>query len=166
MREAVIDWVEALPLPGPVLVVLLAALPIIELRGAIPAARAIFEMPAVTAYGWAVVGNMLPVPVILWLLAPFMRWTEQHWEWLHRFLSRLHASTERRHHRRFERLRDLALITFVAVPLPITGAWTGSLAAVVFDVPRRKAIGLIFVGVLVAGLVVTLFLEALGLALA
>jgi uncharacterized membrane protein len=165
VRETVVNWVEALPLPEPLLVVVLAMVPIVELRGAIPVAQEIFSMSRSSAFLWSVLGNMIPVPIILWLLPPFMEWTERHWAWLHRFLERLHASTERRHSARFERLRDLALITFVAIPLPITGAWSGSLAAVVFGVEKRRAIPLIFVGVLIAGVIVTLFWEALGLAL-
>jgi uncharacterized membrane protein len=165
MRDAIVTWVEALPLPEPLLVVLIGMTPIFELRGAIPFARGILDMAATPAFVLGVLGNFIPVPFILWWLPPFMRWTEDHWGWLHRVLVRLHASTERRHTRRFEQLRDLALITFVAVPLPITGAWSGSLAAVVFGVPRRRAIPLIALGVVIAGIIVSLFWEGLGMAL-
>lgn len=165
MRDTVTDWVEALPLPEPLLVVLLAMLPIIELRGAIPVARSIFNMSDWTAYLWSVLGNAIPVPIILWFYTPFVGWTERHWVWLHRWLVRLQARTQRRHSGRFERLQSGALVTFVAIPLPITGAWTGSLAALVFGIEKRRAVPLIFVGILIAGLVVTLFLEGLGLAL-
>ncbi len=164
MRESIRDWVQALPLPEPVLVVLLAMLPIIELRGAIPVGQGIFDMSPTTAYVWSVLGNMIPVPFILWLFPGFVEWAEDHWEWLHRIMVRLQDRTAHKHSRRFEALRDFALITFVAIPLPITGAWSGSLAAVVFGVPKRIALVLIFVGVLIAGLVVSLFLEGLGLA--
>ena len=165
MRESITEWVETLPLPEPLLVVLLAMLPIIELRGSIPVARAIFEMSPVSSFWWSVLGNAIPVPIILWLFPPLVEWIEGKWDWLHRLLVRLQASTERRHSSRFERLRDFALITFVAIPLPITGAWSGSLAAIVFGIDKRRAIPLIFVGILIAGVVVSLFLEALGLAL-
>ena len=164
MRESIRDWVQTLPLPEPVLVVLLAMLPIIELRGAIPVGQGIFEMTPVTAYVWSVLGNMIPVPFILWLFPGFVEWAEDHWPWLHRVMVRLQDHTETRHTRRFEALRDFALITFVAIPLPITGAWSGSLAAVVFGVPKKIALALILVGVLIAGIVVSLFLEGLGLA--
>ncbi|MFQ5554592.1 MAG: COG2426 family protein [Acidimicrobiia bacterium] len=165
MRDSLTDWVRDLPLPEPLLVVLLAMTPIIELRGAIPVAQQLFDMSRWSAYWWSVLGNVIPVPLILWLFVPFVEWTERRWEGLHRLLVRLQVRTETHHARRFERLRDLALVTFVAIPLPITGAWTGSLAAVVFGVKRRRAIPLIGVGVMIAGLIVTLFLDALGLAL-
>ena len=164
MRETITEWVEALPLPEPLLVVFLAMLPIIELRGAIPVARGIFEFSPTSAFWWSVLGNAIPVPIILWLFPPFVEWIEGKWDWLHRALVRLQARTEEKHTARFERLRDLALITFVAIPLPVTGAWSGSLAAIVFAIDKKRAIPLILVGILIAGVVVSLFLEALGLA--
>jgi uncharacterized membrane protein len=165
MRESIRDWVEALPLPEPFAVVLLAMVPIFELRGALPFAREILGMSPLAAFSWSVIGNAIPVPIILWLLPPFTEWAERHWKWLHRFLDRLHQYTERRHTGRFERLRDLALITFVAIPLPVTGAWSGSLAAVVFQVPKRRAIPLIFIGIVIAGIIVTLLVEVFGWAI-
>jgi len=162
LRDAIKDWVQALPLPEPLAVILLAMVPIIELRGAIPFAREILGMSPLAAFSWSVIGNAIPVPIILWLLPPFTDWAERHWKALHRFLDRLHGHTERRHSARFERLRDLALITFVAIPLPVTGAWSGSLAAVVFGVDKRRAMPLIFLGIIIAGLIVTLLVEAFG----
>jgi uncharacterized membrane protein len=165
VREAIKDWVQTLPLPEPFAVMLIAMIPIIELRGAIPFAREILGMSALSAFTWSVIGNAIPVPIILWLLPPFTEWAERHWGALHRFLERLHAHTEKRHTARFERLRDLALITFVAIPLPITGAWSGSLAAVVFGIPKRRAMPLIFLGIVIAGLIVTFLVEAYGWAI-
>ena len=165
MRETIREWIQALPLPEPLLVVLLAMMPIVELRGAIPVAQGIFSMSPVAAYFWSVLGNMIPVPLILWLFPGFVEWTEERWPWLHRIMVKLQDRTQTKHSGRFERLCDFALITFVAIPLPVTGAWSGSLAAVVFGVPKRRSLLLIFIGVLIAGLVVTLFLEGLGLAL-
>ena len=165
MSEAITRWVEALPLPDPILVMLLAMSPIIELRGSIPVAQGLFGMPSLTAFFWSVLGNMIPVPIILWIFPSFVVWVEGKWNWLHRLLVLLQARTVRRHAARFDRLRGLALILFVAIPLPVTGAWSGSLAAVVFGVDKRKSLLLILIGVLIAGTVVSLFLEALGLAL-
>ncbi len=139
---------------------LLAALPITELRLAIPFARGVLEWSLLPALFWSVLGNLLPVPFILWLLGPVTSWAEAHWSWLHRFLERLFSHTRKRHTARFDRLRDLALVAFVAIPLPVTGAWSGSLAAFVFGVERRRALALIAVGVLVAGVVVSLLVEA------
>lgn len=140
-------------LPAPLAVTLAAMLPILELRGAIPFAR-VLDLTSGSAYLWSVVGNLVPVPFILWWIEPVTRWAESHWGWLHRLLERLFASTRRRHTTRFERLRDLALVTFVAIPLPVTGAWSGALAAFVFGIDRRRAFGLIALGVMIAGVIV------------
>ncbi len=162
MGDAVIDWAQSLP--DPLAVIVVAMVPILELRGAIPLARGLLDMGAAEAFGWSVLGNLLPVPLILWMLPPVAGWAERHWPWLDRVIARLSTATERRHSARFRRFRDLALISFVAIPLPITGAWSGSLAAYVFGVRRRRAFVLIGVGVLIAGIVVTLFWEAIGIA--
>ena len=164
MRESLSDAIRTLPLPDEVLVILLAMVPIVELRGAIPVALGIFQFGRFEAYVLGVVGNLIPVPIILWAYPPFLRFTERHMMWLFRLLTRLQHSTERRHSRRFDRGRDAALVSFVAIPLPITGAWSGSLAAIVFSVPKKRALPLIVLGVLIAGVVVLLFSEALGLA--
>lgn len=161
MRDLLIDW--ARQLPPPLAVMVLAMLPILELRGSIPLGRQIWGMSVWEAFGWSVIGNMVPIPFILVLLGPVTAWAERHWDWLHRFLNRLYDHTRRRHTERFERLRDLALITFVAIPLPVTGAWSGALAAFVFGVPWRRALLLILAGVLVAGVIVSI-LTAGGLA--
>jgi uncharacterized membrane protein len=154
MRESIETFVR--DFPEPLAVMLLATLPVFELRGAIPFALGVLDLPVSQAYAWAVLGNLLPVPFILLFLGPVTAWAEDNWGWLHRFLDRLFSHTRRRHTTRFDRWRDLALITFVAIPLPITGAWSGALAAFVFGVERRKAFGLIAIGVAIAGVVVTL----------
>jgi len=160
MVDAIIDWAK--DLPAPLAVVVVAMVPIIELRGAIPLGH-FLDLGTVPSYWWAVLGNLLPVPIILWLLPPTAAWAERHWAWLHRVIERLSTYTERRHSKRFERLRDLALITFVAIPLPVTGAWSGSLAAYVFGVRRGRALLLITVGVMIAGIIVSAFIGALGM---
>jgi uncharacterized membrane protein len=154
MRDSIESFVRNFP--EPLAVLLLATLPVFELRLAIPFALEVLDMPVWQSYLWAVIGNLLPVPFILLLLGPVTAWAEDHWGGLHRFLERLFSHTRRRHSGRFDRWRDLALITFVAIPLPITGAWSGALAAFVFGVERRKAFGLITIGVLIAGVIVTL----------
>ncbi|MGH8874389.1 MAG: COG2426 family protein [Acidimicrobiia bacterium] len=158
MREAIQTW--AAQLPQPLAVILVAMLPIFELRGAIPFARGIFGMGPVAALWWSVVGNLIPIPFILQLLGPVTSWAERHWSGLHRLLDRRYSRTRSRHTTRFERLRDLALVTFVAIPLPLTGAWSGALAAFVFGIEKRRAFVLIAVGVVIAGLVVSLVWEA------
>jgi uncharacterized membrane protein len=162
MRDTLTAFVQRFP--EPLAVMLLAAVPITELRFALPFAARVLDMSLPQAFLWSVIGNILPVPIILMFLGPVTSWAEDHWGGLHRFLDRLFAYTRRRHTARFDRLRDLALITFVAIPLPVTGAWSGALAAFVFGVESKKAMVLISIGVVIAGLVVSA-LTAAGVAL-
>ncbi len=134
---------------------LIAMVPIIELRGALPLAHSAWGMPLWEAYLWSVVGNMVPVPFILLFLEPVSEWLRRHSSVMDRFFSWLFARTRRKHSKTFEKWRDLALCVFVGIPLPGTGAWSGALAAFVFGVPFWPALVAIFFGVLLAGAAVT-----------
>ena len=62
----------------------------------------------------------------------------------------------KKHSKKFETFEEIALVTFVAIPLPGTGAWSGALVAFVFGIPPKKSIPLIFLGVAIAGIAVSL----------
>ena len=148
-----IHWLGSIPVW--LRTVVISMIPIIELRGAIPAAK-YWDAGLGTTFFWAVLGNMLPIPFILLLLGPVSDWLRRRSGIMDRFFTWLFARTRRKHGKSFEKWRDAALCIFVAIPLPGTGAWTGALAAFVFDVPFSHALPAIFLGVLIAGVVVTL----------
>lgn len=133
---------------------LIAMIPIAELRGAIPFAWSV-DIPWWQAYIIAVAGNMVPIFFVLWLLEPVSRWLMAHSRLFERFFNWLFDRTRRKLEKKYLKYAEVALAVFVAIPLPVTGAWTGSVAAFVFDIPYRKALFWIFVGVLTAGLIVT-----------
>jgi uncharacterized membrane protein len=133
----------------------IAMIPILELRGAIPLAHNVWGMPLWETYIWAVLGNLLPVPFILLFLEPVSNWLRRHSNLMDRFFIWLFARTRKKHGKTFEKWRYLALCLFVAIPLPGTGAWTGALAAFVFNVPFWPAFTAIFFGVLLAGAAVS-----------
>lgn len=131
---------------------LMAMLPVVELRGAIPFGVAAGLHP-LAAMGAAVLGNLVPVPFILLLLRSIFRWL-RHFPRLGALIDRL----ERRAHlkgRTVRKYRILGLVLLVAVPLPGTGAWTGALVADVLDIRMRRALPAITLGVLIAGVAVT-----------
>jgi len=136
-------------------VVLTAALPLVELRGAIPVAIGVYHFDPVTAYVLGVLGNVLPVPLVLQVLGPATALLRRA-AVLDRFVGWLFARTRKRHSAMIARLGAAALVLFVAVPLPATGAWTGALVAHVFGIPCKYAFPLIAVGVCIAGVIVTL----------
>lgn len=128
-----------------------AAVPVLELRGAIPLGIAAgLPIPLVTTA--AIIGNFLPVPFILLLIRKIFRW-------LRRFprLNRVVEEMERRAHlkgRKVKKYRTFGLVLLVAVPLPGTGAWTGALVADILDMRMRTALPAIFLGIVIAAMVV------------
>jgi len=134
---------------------LIAMSPVFELRGAIPLAIGLYGLPVWSAYFFAVVGNLVPSLSIL-LIGVLSNWLSHKFSFFDRLFTWLFARTRGQHAKKFERYKDFALILFVAIPLPFTGVWTASLAAFVFGIPFRRAFPLIGIGVIIAGIIVTL----------
>lgn len=153
MREQLIEILRGTGLSPDAVTVVIAALPIIELRGAIPWALTLGDLPWARAYVLAVLGNILPVVPLLLYLGPVSGFLRR-LGFMDRFFEWVFARTRKRSHV-LEKYGSLGLVLFVAIPLPITGAWTGSAAAFLFDIPFRKAFPLIVLGVCVAGAIVT-----------
>lgn len=128
-----------------------AAIPVLEVRGAIPIGVAAgLPIPLVTVV--AIIGNFLPVPFILLLIRRVFRW-------LRKFprLNELVEQLERRAHlkgRKVQKYRTFGLVLLVAIPLPGTGAWTGALVADILDMRMRTALPAIFLGIVIAAMVV------------
>lgn len=138
---------------------LAAMTPIGELRLSIPLGIWKFQLPWYQALPVSILGNIVPVLVLVpglervaQLLRRFRNPAVRVLDWRAERLRRTHGG-------RFQRYGPLALVVLVAIPLPMTGAWTGSLAAWVFHIPPRSAIPLISLGVLIAGVIVTLLVE-------
>jgi len=137
-------------------VLIISMSPIVELRGAIPFAVAVYGFAPWTAFFLAVAGNIVP-PL---LLIPFIGRVDAFFslksELWRRHFTKILEKTRNNHSKKFEILKEFALVILVAIPLPFTGAWTASLAAYVFGIPFRKAIPLILIGLIIAGVIVTL----------
>ncbi len=146
-------WFEIMP--AWLATALIAMVPIAELRASIPIAYATHKLPMWQICIWSVIGNMIPIFFILWLLEPVSRFLMEHSKTFDRFFTWLFERTRRKLGNKYEIYEDIALMLFVAIPLPVTGAWTGAVAAFVFGIPYRRAIVFIFLGVLIACGVVT-----------
>ena len=131
----------------------IAASPIAELRVAIPWAIIVHDFPWYYALLFALIGNMLPVPIILLFLNTIVRYLSRV-DLFDRLFKWLFERTRKRG-RLIERYERIGLALFVAIPLPITGAWTGSLLAVLFGLKFKHAMLSIFIGVLIAGIIFT-----------
>jgi len=141
---------------------LIAMIPLAELRGSIPVAYLNFHLPLWYAFLFSVIGNMIPIPFVLWFLGPASKWLMEHSKIMNRFFNWLFARTRKRLEKKYELYAEIALAIFVAIPLPLTGAWSGAVAAFIFDIPYKKALFWIFIGVLGAGAAVTTVVALLG----
>ncbi len=136
-------------------VILIAAIPVGELRLSIPIAIFKYGMDPISAFFLSLIGNMLPVIPILLYLEPVSNYLRR-WKMWDRFFSWLFARTHRKHSKEFEKYGSIGLAIFVGIPLPATGAWSGCAAAFVFGFKFKNALLAIFAGVLIAGIIVTL----------
>lgn len=129
-----------------------AMVPVLELRGAIPMGVAGGLSP-LAAMGIAIVGNMVPVPILI-------LFTRQVFQWLKK-RPRIRHLIERLEHRAAEKSRVVeryawwGLCILVAIPLPGTGAWTGALVAALLDMRLKNALPAILLGVILAAFIVT-----------
>jgi len=135
---------------------LTAMTPIGELRASIPLGLTILHQPWFLVFIISVIGNMIPPIFILWLFPKVSSWLMSHSKLMNRFFNWLFERTRKKAHDKIEKYGDLALIIFVAIPLPNTGAWTGTLAAWLFGIPMKRALPNILFGVIIAGVIVTL----------
>ena len=134
-------------------VFLCSMLPIIELRGSIPLGAAC-GIPWYLNYIISVIGNMLPVPFVLLLIKKILEWMKTT-KVFSKFALWLEARAEKSKGR-LEKGVFIGLVLFVAIPIPGTGAWTGSLLAALAGIKFKKSILAILIGVLLAGVIMTL----------
>ena len=129
----------------------MSMVPIIELRGALPSGVAMGLTPW-TAFAVSVIGNMVPVPFIILFIRKILDWMKR-FDGFRRIAEKL-ENKAKKHEDKIAKYEALGLFILVALPLPGTGAWTGSLVAAIFDIRLRNAVPVIFAGVLTAGLIV------------
>lgn len=142
-------------IPKELAVILIAMLPVAELRLSIPIAILAFGFSPLMAFTLSVIGNMIPVIPLLLFLEPVSNFLRK-WKTWDAFFTWLFARTHHKHSAQFEKYGSIGLAVFVGVPLPATGAWTGCAAAFVFGFKFKNALAAIFAGVLMAGIIVTL----------
>ncbi len=136
-------------------VMICSMIPIIELRGAIPLGAAL-GMQWWLNYICAVVGNMIPVPFILLFIKKIIAWMSAcRIKLFNKFGGWLTRKAEK-NREKIEKYSFWGVCLFVAIPLPVTGAWTGSLVAAVIDMNFWKALLSCLLGVMIAGAIMTL----------
>ena len=131
--------------------------PLIELRGAIVYAVG-FHLPMVQSYIICILGNMIPVPFIFWFARRVLEWGKDK-----KYIGKFFTLCLEKGHKGGEALKQKAgkglfwaLLFFVGIPLPGTGAWTGTLAASILDMDFKTSVVAVLLGVILAGIIMGL----------
>lgn len=151
---SIISVLEAHNVSPQIINFIIAMVPLLELRGSILVAGSILHLPFVQTYITAVIGNMLPIPFILLFIEKIFALMKKV-KGIKKFPEWIEAKAMKKSEQ-IEKYGYLGLFLFVAIPLPGTGAWTGSLLAVLFGMKPKKSLLFIFLGVLTAGLIMSL----------
>lgn len=130
-------------------------LPVAELRVSVPLAIGVYGMDPIKALLISVLGNIVPVFFILLLLGKVSEFLSVRSLFFKKFFNRLFEKTRRKNSESFQKWGSLALVIFVAIPLPMTGGWSGAVAAFVFGIPFWRAFFSVSFGVFIAGLIMT-----------
>lgn len=136
-----------------ILVFIISLMPILELRGGLIAA-ALLGLPPVPAYIISIIGNLIPIPLILWLLDYVFDFMKKH-----NILKKFVLFCERKGNEKKDKIEKLGfwgLVLFVGVPLPGTGAWTGCLIATILRMDKKKAFLAAALGVIMASIIMML----------
>ena len=139
------------------IVFLVSMVPLIELRGAIPYAVA-FELPLVQSYIIAIIGNMIPVPIVFFFARKVLEWGKDK-KVIGKFFSFCLKKGEnggKKLEQKAGKGLYVALLLFVGIPFPGTGAWTGTLAASILDMDFKKSVLAVIGGVILAGIIMGL----------
>ena len=128
--------------------------PVVELRGAIPAGVAA-GLPLWASALVSVLGNMVPVPFVLLFFRAILKWMEEKSGILRKFSDFLKYKVEKNKDKVLK-YEFWGLVLLVAVPLPGTGAWTGAMVAAIVDMQLKRAVPAVLIGVLIAGVIVSM----------
>jgi len=130
--------------------------PIGELRASIPLGLGVLKLDIYSTIILSIIGNFIPAVIIIYALEPISKFLMKRFKLMDRFFNWLFNRTRKKYYKKFEKYSCFALSIFVGIPLPVTGAWTGSVIAFVFGFPRKRALLDVFIGILMAATIVTL----------
>ena len=141
-----------------IIVFFISMVPLIELRVAVPMAINLYHLSVVTSYIVCIIGNMLPVPVIFFFARKVLEWGKDK-----KVIGKFFTFCLEKGHKGGVKLQEktgrglyVALFLFVGIPVPGTGAWTGTLAASLLDMDFKKSVVAVMLGVILAGLIMGL----------
>lgn len=143
-------------LPPEISIFLISMIPIAEMRASIPIALSVYNLPLPSALFFSIIGNIVPIIIILAYIDRIYQFFSKKSKLCKKFFEWLFGRTRNRFDKKYSRYGEIALILFVAIPLPFTGSWTGSVAAFLYGIPFRKALPLIIIGMLLSAIIISL----------
>ena len=153
MTDALIQWFTTTLgglLSEEVIVFIISMVPILELRGGLVAAK-LMGIPLLPANALCIIGNIIPVPFILWFITPIFTWlkgTKPFRPMVEKLENKAMSKKDQ-----IEKYQFWGLLLFVGIPLPGTGAWTGSLIASMLNMPFKKAFPATILGIGMAAII-------------
>lgn len=145
------DGLNSIPFGKELIVFIISLMPILELRGGLIAA-ALLSLDVVPAFIICLIGNLLPLPFILWFITPIFNKLKKT-KHFSKFVTKLENKALAKKDK-IEKAEFWGLLFFVGIPLPGTGGWTGCLIASLINMDKKKAMTAATCGVLLAGLIV------------
>ena len=136
-----------------IIVFIISLMPILELRGGLLAAS-LLGLDPIPSYIISVIGNILPVPFILWFMGRILKWMKKR-KSLTKFANWIDKKVEK-NREKIEKFGFWGLVLFVGIPLPGTGAWTGCLVASVLEMDKKKSFVAAMIGVFMASIIMML----------
>ena len=147
------DWLTDTTAGKMLYAFVISMVPVIELRVGLPLAIA-KGLPLYLAVPVCILGNMLPVPFIIVFIKKIFAWLRKHWAKMDGFIRKMEKRAEEKGEK-VKKYGKWALLLFVAIPAPGTGAWTGSLIAALMNMTLKEAVPVIFLGVCIAAAIMT-----------
>lgn len=140
-------------IPPQLVAFLISLCPVLELRGGMVAAK-LLDLPFLQAFIICFLGNMLPIPFILLFIRKIFKFMRKY-SFFAKIVDKLEGHSEKKK-ATIVKYKEWGLLIFVAIPLPGTGGWTGALIAALMDLRFKKCLPIIAIGVLIAGLIMSL----------
>ena len=145
------DGLKNLSYGKELIVFIISLMPILEIRGGLIAA-ALLGVDILPAFIICLIGNLLPIPFILWFITPIFNYLKKT-KYLSKFVNKIENKALSKKEK-IEKAEFIGLLLFVGIPLPGTGAWTGSLIASLINMNKKKALLAATLGVIMAGFIV------------
>ena len=162
MTEQLVAWFQGLfsdGVGGEIVAFLASLLPIIECRGGMIIAKG-FEIPFIKAFLLCYLGNMIPLPFIILFIKKIFSFMKKH-NILTHFIEKLEGKTAKNQDK-VMKYKQWGLLLFIAIPLPGTGGWTGSLFAALLNIDFKKALPIVALGVFIADVIMSVLTYGTG----